>query len=145
MTYRYYLNKMVLLKYFKAIFISFFSEKQLTTKNQEMVVVQSNSTCLLSERQATHKLLSRVQPESSDLSPLGSQECRWNGPTEVVHGSVSPAAKPTVGSAVSLCIVLRVQSKQPPSYHCKSEERKCSGGKEEENCLNSSSFLMFKF
>lgn len=85
-----------------------------------MIILASFYCFLFSEwRTPTHYLLSRIKSESFDLSALGSQECRWNSSAKVVYRSLSPAAKPAIRSALSLCILLWVQSKWSLCHYAK--------------------------
>lgn len=61
------------------------------------------------EWQAALHLLNGVQPQPSDLSPVGAQERRWKCLAEVVHGPVSVAAQSPAGFALSLRILLWIQ------------------------------------
>lgn len=109
---------------FKVIIVVLLLEEnnwQLKKRNGLWSFCVSFYCFLFSEWQTTHYLFSRIKSESFDLSALGSQECRWDSFTKVVYRSLSPAAKPAIRSALSLCILLWVQSKWS-LCHCKDEQ-----------------------
>lgn len=141
---------MVLFKYIWFLgnfhFIAF-RRKQLTVAEKEIVIDHSVSfyCSLFSEWQAIHYLFSRIKSEPFDLSTLGSQECRWDSSTEVVYGSLSPATKPVIRSALPLCVLLWIQSKWSLDYHCKEEQERKHGKRRTFSQYLFFPFLMFKF
>lgn len=60
---------------------------------------------------STRQLHGRVKSQSSHLSAVGTEECWWDGVTEMVHRFVCVTVEPPAGSPLPLCLLLWVQGR----------------------------------